>query len=153
MKKIISLILALALSLTLIFIVSCDKDNTDSTEDTGNKEQPAASPWDSARYTENTAVGTGNKTFTLIVSAYNKEITLTVKTDENTVGAALSALDIVEGEEGAYGLYIKKVNNILADYDVDQTYWAFYINGEYAMTGVDKTDIVAGATYKLAREK
>jgi hypothetical protein len=40
-----------------------------------------------------------------------------------------------------------------ADYDVDQTYWALYIDGSYAMTGVDTTPIEAGKVYKLSRDK
>lgn len=38
------------------------------------------------------------------------------------------------------------------DYDADGAYWAFYINGEYASTGVDSTNIEAGATYTLKAE-
>ena len=66
---------------------------------------------------------------------------------------ALLEEGLIEGEDGAYGLYVKKVNGILADYEVNQTYWAFYINGEYAMSGVDATDIVEGATYSFKVEK
>ena len=47
----------------------------------------------------------------------------------------------------------KTVNGITADYDVDQTYWAFYVDGEYAMTGVDATDIVEGSQYMFKVEK
>ena len=60
---------------------------------------------------------------------------------------------LIEGEDGPYGLYVKKVNGIVADYDVDQSYWAFNINGEYAMTGVDVTDIVDGDTYSFVYTK
>ena len=56
-------------------------------------------------------------------------------------------------EEGDYGLYVKTVNGVTADYDVDQTYWAFYINGEYASTGVDATSVTAGDTYSFKVEK
>ena len=45
------------------------------------------------------------------------------------------------------------VNGITADYNVDGTYWAFYIDGEYAMTGVDVTDITAGSAYAMKVEK
>ena len=45
------------------------------------------------------------------------------------------------------------VNGITADWDADQTYWAFYINGEYAMTGIDATEIVDGTTYSLVLTK
>ena len=69
------------------------------------------------------------------------------------VGDALLEEGLVEGEDGAYGLYVKKVNGILADYEVNQTYWAFYINGEYAMSGVDITPVEDGATYAFKVEK
>ena len=49
--------------------------------------------------------------------------------------------------------YVKKVNGITADYDVDQSYWGFYIDGEYAMTGVDGTSIEEGRIYRLAYEQ
>ena len=40
-----------------------------------------------------------------------------------------------------------------ADYDTDKSYWSFYVNGEYAMTGVDGTTVEEGATYRLVREQ
>ena len=77
----------------------------------------------------------------------------TVKTDEKTVGAALQALNIISGEKSEYGLYIKEVIGITADYDTDGTYWAFYIDGQYASTGADMTDARDGAVYGFAVEK
>ena len=32
-----------------------------------------------------------------------------------------------------------------------EPYWAFYIDGEYAQTGVDATEIVADTTYELVK--
>ena len=94
------------------------------------------------------------KTFTfIVVDKDGAETSFTISTDKKTVGDALLAEGLIEGEEGAYGLYVKKVNGIVADYNIDQTYWAFYINGEYAMSGVDTTDIVEGATYSFKVEK
>ena len=72
---------------------------------------------------------------------------------KKTVGAALQALNIISGEESDYGLYIKEVIGITADYDTDGTYWAFYIDGQYAATGVDMTDAQNGAVYGFAVEK
>ena len=46
-----------------------------------------------------------------------------------------------------------KVNGIVADYETDGTYWAFYIGDEYGMTGVDMTEIEAGATYAFKVSK
>ena len=81
--------------------------------------------WADAKYTEDTELGEGSKTVKVVVEAEEKKITFTIHTDETILGDALLAHELVEGEEGDYGLYIKKVNGILADYDVDQTYWGF----------------------------
>ena len=101
-----------------------------------------------------TELGEGKVSFDFsVVDKDGNETRFVIHTDEETVGAALLALGLIEGDEGDYGLYVKKVNGILADYDVDQTYWAFYINGEYAMSGVDKTTIAPGESYKLQVDK
>ena len=70
-----------------------------------------------------------------------------------SVGEALVAEGLVVGHEASYGLYIDAVNGIAADWDKDQTYWAFYINGEYATTGISDTPITADTTYGLTLTK
>ena len=96
----------------------------------------------------------GEKNFTFtVVTLDGNETSKDITTDKQYVGEALLEQGIIEGENGDYGLYVKKVNGILADYDIDQTYWAFYINGEYAMTGVDKTEIKDGETYTFKQQK
>lgn len=109
--------------------------------------------WKDALYQEDTTLGEGAKTMVVEVKAEGKTVTFTVKTDKDTVGAALLEQNLIEGEESAYGLYVKKVNGMLADYDVDQTYWSFSVNGEYATAGVDTTTITEGVTYQLERTK
>lgn len=90
----------------------------------------------------------GTVTFTLTVTDKNGTTTThTVTTDKATVGDALLAEGLITGEEGQYGLYVKTVNGITADYETDGTYWAFYVNGEYASSGVDKTKPQEGAVY------
>lgn len=97
---------------------------------------------------------TGEKTFTLTVTDGDGNSTVTeIVTDKATVGEALIEKGIIEGEEGPYGLYIKTVNGITADYDTDGTYWAFYIDGEYALKGIELTDITDGADYELKVEQ
>lgn len=103
--------------------------------------------------TEITSDGS-EKTFTFQVIALDGETsTFTITTERALVGEALFDEGLIEGEEGAYGLYVKRVNGILADYDVDGTYWAFYINGAYGMTGVDTTPVEDGAIYAFKVEK
>ena len=116
-------------------------------------EKEAGGLWDNATYQTDTELGEGAKTLVVEVFAEEKGVTFTINTDEDTVGAALLELGLISGEAGQYGLYVKKVNGIVADFDQDQSYWAFYINGEYAMTGVDGTEIEEGAVYRLVYTK
>lgn len=103
--------------------------------------------------TDGQTVGEGAVSFPLtIVDKEGKETSVTVNTDAEIVGEALLDLGIVEGEDGEFGLYITRVNGITAVYEEDATYWAFYINGEYAMAGVDQTPIAEGERYMLKVE-
>jgi hypothetical protein len=162
MKKTIKQLLALTLALLcLICMFSCGSSSND------NKEQPSTDGnigasdgsisktgvWENALYLEDTTFGEGANTITVKVKADGQSVTFTIKTDKKTVGEALMEHDLLAGEEGAYGLYVKKVNGITADYDKDQTYWALYIDGEYAMSGVDTTDVSEGTVYTLERTK
>ncbi len=88
-----------------------------------------------------------------VVDKDGNETKFEIRTDKTVVGDALMELGLIEGEEGAYGLYVKKVNGITADYETDGTYWAFYIGDDYGMTGVDLTEIEAGATYAFKVSK
>lgn len=105
------------------------------------------------------ACGTGDTdaepvTFTVIVTDLEgNETTFHYTSSADTVGEALEAEGLISGEEGEYGLFLRTVNGIVADWDADQTYWAFYIDGEYAMTGVDETDLVADTTYSFVLTK
>lgn len=98
-------------------------------------------------------VGSGAAEFPLeITDKDGVPIHCTVKTDKQTVGAALIELGLIAGEQGEFGLYIKTVNGHTYDYDRDGCYWAFYINDAYALTGVDMTEIAAGESYALRVE-
>lgn len=137
MKKFIAVCLAVVMVLTL---VACGSKNNKQAE---------------SKTIENGAtIGTGDKSFvTEVVDADGNTVKFTVQTDKKTVGEALQELGVLDGEEGDYGLYIKTVNGITADYDKDGVYWAFYVDGEYAMTGADMTDVVSGTVYTFRVEK
>lgn len=114
-----------------------------------NKDDAPAVP-----VADGATIGEGGKTFQMeVTDADGKVVKFTVKSDEKTVGAALLALGIIAGEDSQYGLYVKSVNGITADYDKDQTWWGFYIDGVSANAGVDSTDIVSGSTYGFKVEK
>ena len=92
----------------------------------------------------------GEKQFTVtVVHKDGTEKEFTYDTDEEYLGTVLQAAGLIEGEEGPYGLMISAVDGELADWNVDQGYWALYIGEEYATTGIDTTPIQDGASYCL----
>ena len=69
----------------------------------------------------------------------------------NTLGELLRSYpDLFSGEEGEYGYYITSVYGEEAE---DGAYWAVYVDGEYAVTGVDGIVLNTGSTYELRYEK
>jgi len=72
-----------------------------------------------------------------------------VHTNEATVGAALVEVGLVSGEVGQWGLFVDTVNGHT---NTDGHWWAFWINGEMAMTGVDSTYIEPGVVYAFVYE-
>lgn len=142
MKKLLSLILCMVLIAAMALFVTGCSDKTDEAALT------------TTVYESGSVIGEGDTSFTFTVSDIDgNESVFEVKTDRSTVGDALLDTGIIAGEDGEFGLYVKEVNGITADFDTDGTYWAFYINGEYAMTGVDTTEIDAGAAYAFKVEK
>ena len=109
--------------------------------------------WENATYLKDTEFGDGAKTLVVEVKAEDQTVTFTINTDKKTVGEALFEHNLIDGDEGDYGLYVKVVNGIIADFDKNQRYWAFYIDGEMAMTGVDLTEIKEGVVYRLEYSK
>lgn len=140
-SKVVSFVLIAAMALTLC---SCGKADdakiTDSTvvsSSTGVKE-----------------IGNGQTKFMFNVYDQNgNKTSFEVHTDKKTVGEALTEVDLIKGTTGDYGLMVTEVNGIVADYNVDKTYWAFYVDGNYAEKGVDSTDVVDGSTYEFKVEK
>ncbi len=154
MKKTIITKIALLMALLLVFALSaCDLFTGNTTTSPDDSDTNVTTPWDSATYKENKAFGEGAKTVQVEVKYESHSVTFTIHTDAETLGEALLAHDLIAGEESAYGLYVKTVNGILADYDIDQSYWGFFKDGEYMMTGVDGTEISGGEHFELVYTK
>lgn len=109
--------------------------------------------WESATYTENMTFGDGSNSIDVKVTAEEKNITFTVYTDEETLGDALLEHNLISGDKGPYGLYVKTVNGIYADYNITKSYWSVNKNGEYMMTGVDSEKIENGNLYEFIYTK
>ncbi len=141
MKKMLSLILCAVLIAAMALIV------------TGCSGTKAPNPWETKTFTDGDVLGEGSKEFTLIVvDGDGTESSATIRTEKTTVGEALLELELINGSTEEYGLYVKAVNGKTYDYEKDGKYWAFYIDGEYAMTGIDQTEILPGTAYSLKAE-
>ena len=138
-KKLLSLVLAFVLTAAAAL--------------TGCSGTPAETTAPPAETQPVTVLGEGSSTFRLtIVDREGAEHLYELRTDAEMVGQALLEHELIEGEEGPYGMYIKSVLGQVLDYETDGMYWAFYVNGEYALTGVDQTPVTEGTGYMLKAE-
>ena len=90
----------------------------------------------------------GEKSFTLtVVHKDGTEKVFALTSAEEFLGDALVAEGIIV-ESDSPGLY-NTVDGETTDYSKDQSYWGFFIDGEYAMEGMNTTPITEGSQYKL----
>ncbi len=128
MKKLLAIILVLAMALSLC---ACTAKPAQTTPDT-------------------TGAKAEEKTFTVtVVYADSTSKDFTYTSSEEFVGTVLQAEGLIEGNDGPYGLEITTVDGVKAVYTEDGAYWAVYEGEEYAMQGIDTTPIKDGGVYKL----
>ncbi|MCL1832127.1 MAG: DUF4430 domain-containing protein [Oscillospiraceae bacterium] len=80
--------------------------------------------------------------------AFNLTTTQTNHDGQGVTTPTLGEVMRTEGLTEQTGL-IDTINGITADWDTDEAYWAFYIDGEYALQGIDDTTVKNGAAYKI----
>ena len=136
---ILALLAAMALNFTACFEVDNPKneepmETTTPAPDTSENETPSVI------------------TLEVVCAEHGTQKTFTVKTDKTNLGDALVEEGLIEGEEGAYGWFVTKVDGEFHNWDDDGKYWALYIDGEYAMTGVSSTPVTEGTTYTFKAE-
>lgn len=127
MKRFLSILLVLALTAAACMsFVGCEKPKGDNSE----------------------------KTITVTVTDDKGEkATFTITTNSPNLRGALEQEKLVEGDEGPYGLYVKVVNGVRADYDKDGAWWGFYKDGVQLPSGIDDTIISDGDKYEIKYEK
>ena len=148
MKRIFKSAAAMLLLLTLLLtVVSCGGQETPTT---AASTAAGEGIWASALYREDTTLGEGANTLTVVVEAEGKSVTFTIHTDAATVGEALYALGIINDPT-----FFHICNGMLADWDADQAYWCFSQGGEMLFYGVgDAQATTAGnPTYEIIYTK
>ena len=98
----------------------------------------------------------GSKNVTISVVNSKAETTeYRLKTDAQFLRQAMDEAEglTYTGTEGAYGLMISAVNGETADYNVDASYWGFFVNGEYCNYGIDQQPVNDGDAFSIVYTK
>lgn len=74
---------------------------------------------------------------------------MTLKIQEEFLGAALINAGVIEAEENRFGMHIKKADGEKAVFKEDGAYWAVYVGEEFAAKSTDLLPVEGGQTYKL----
>ena len=95
----------------------------------------------------------GSKTVTIeVVNSAGQSTTYTVHTDAEYLQQVMDEADglTYSGTDGEYGMMVDTVNGETADYSVDSSYWAFYINGDYCNYGISEQPVADGDAFQIA---
>ena len=94
----------------------------------------------------------GTKEITIeVVNKAGESTIYELRTDAETLQEAMDEAKglTYSGTDGAYGLMIDTVNGEKADYSVDQSYWGFYVNGEYCNYGIKEQPVADGDKFQI----
>ena len=142
MKKTLSILIALLTVFALVFCgcAPATGDNTPSSDGTPETEGSSTATDSSTQV--------AGKSFTVtVVHKDGTEKTFNYTTSEEKLGPALVKEGLIV-ESNSPGMYTT-VDGETADWNVDQSYWAFYVGSDYAMQGMDDTSINDGDVFKL----
>ncbi len=98
----------------------------------------------------------GAKSITIEVVDNNAASTIyDLHTDAEYLRQAMEQAEGLEfsGTESEYGMMVETVNGVTADWNVDQSYWGFYVNGDYCNYGIDTQPVVDGDVFKIVYSK
>lgn len=94
----------------------------------------------------------GSKDITIeVIDDEQKSVMYEVSTDAEYLGDAVRETEglTVDGTDGAYGMMVNTVNGVVADFDENGAYWAFYVDGAYCDFGMDQQPIEDGQAYQI----
>jgi len=138
-------LLALLLVIMMIAVVTLTGCGSDANGDASGDANGAT---DAAPTGDVQEIGEGDTTFRFEVVDQDENLSVwNVSTDEETLGAALVGVGLIAGDESEWGLMVTEVNGITADFAANSAFWALWVDGEFAMAGVDDTYVESGATY------
>ena len=76
-----------------------------------------------------------------------------ITTKADNLGDALLESGRVKGDMDTFGLYIKEVDGLRADFELDGAYWSVSKDGKMLVTGASDTPISDGDKFELTYTK
>lgn len=147
MRALLALLLVLAM--VLCFVACKDEEKTTPTQATQEDGEIAAQGfWKTATYRKDVTVGEGSKTVKIDVEIDGKSITITLKTNEANLGAALYEAELTNDSS-----FFDTLNGIELDWNTHKAYWAFYEGETYMQIGVADEAISGGEHYRFVYTK
>ena len=101
-------------------------------------------------YAKDTVNNEISETKNIVVTVINgaDEKSFNISTSAKTLSEAVSEINLVEGEMGQYGLYIKTVNGYTVN-EEKQEWWCITKNSEPVFEGIDNIKIEDGENYEI----
>ena len=97
----------------------------------------------------------GSKSITIeVVDSKQESKIYELKTDAMYLQQAMDEAEGLEydGYESEFGFTITSVNGEVADFNVDSSYWSFYVNEEYCNYGISEQPVEDGDAFKIVYE-
>lgn len=95
----------------------------------------------------------GSKSITInVVNSKEEKTSYSVKTDAEYLRQAMEeaeGLTFSGTESEEFGMMVDTVNGERADYTLDNAYWSFLVNGEYAAYGIDSQPVNDGDEFSI----
>jgi len=130
MKKILTITLILA---TLTTFASCTK-TTVTNENAIETNYLGEEIGDSTE---------GERSFNVVEQEFRTD-TFDFTSSATTLKDALLAENFIAGDETSNGFFITTVNGIDADYELEKTYWAIWVNNQPSTVGIDQIEFHEG---------
>ena len=95
----------------------------------------------------------GSKSITIeVVNSKEESKVYEMKTDAEFLKQAMEEAEglTFDGEETEFGFSVYTVNDETVDFNVDASYWAFYVNGDYCNYGVSEQPVEDGDAFVIA---
>jgi len=150
MKRKLTFILSLLLVVLFAVTALTGCNDNDTYEDTAPPQEtdPGSNGEITPIVEDGATIGEGSTTIRVeVTDADGGTIGFYVNTDAETVGDALLEVELIDGDVSEFGMMVTHVNGIHAEFNQDNAWWAFYVDGEMSMAGVDSVEVVPEAVY------